>query len=61
MKAKKLLNFFKWKFASYITFLVINKQKLMLYFLLTKIMSELLKYLNEQLGVFLNVEQQKWS
>ena len=30
-------------------------------FFLTTMMSQLLKYLNEQLGVFLNVKQQKLS
>ena len=30
-------------------------------FFLTTMSSELLKYLNEQLGVFFNVKQQKWS
>ena len=37
---------------------VITKQKLILYFFLTA-MSELSKYLNQQLGVILNVKQQK--
>ena len=39
--------------------LIINKQKLILYFFLTTMTSELSKYLNEHLGVYLNVKQQK--
>ena len=38
---------------------VITKQKLILYFFLTAMMSELSKYLNQQLAVILNVKQQK--
>ena len=41
-------------------FFEINKQKLILYFFVTTMTSEFSKYLNEQLGVFPNVQQQKW-
>ena len=37
------------------------KQKFTLYFFLTTMTSEALKYLNEQLGVYLNVKQEIWS
>ena len=41
--------------------LVIKKQKMILYFFLTTMTSELSKYFNEQLGIFLNVKERKWS
>ena len=49
------------KFASYILFLVINKQKLNLFSFLTRMSSDLSKYLNGKLGIFLNKKQQKRS
>ena len=41
-------------------FLVIKKEKLVLYLFLMAMTSEFLKYLNEQLCVFLHVKQKKW-
>ena len=40
-------------------FLVIKKEKLVLYLFLMAMTSEFLKYLNEQLCVFLHVKQKK--
>ena len=40
-------------------FLVIKKEKLVLYLFLMAMTSELSKYLNEQLCVFLHVKQKK--
>ena len=37
------------------------KQKFTLYFFLTTMTSEASKYLNEELGVYLNVKQEIWS
>ena len=55
------ITFFKWIFASYTFLLVTKKQKLILYFFLSTMTSELSTYLNERLGIFVNVKQQKWS
>ena len=51
--------FFNWKFSVYTVFLVIDEQKLILYFFLTAITSEHSKYLKEQLGVFFKFETTK--
>ena len=52
-----LLTFYLFKKTS----LTIKLVKLLKLFFLTTMMLDLSKYLNEQLGVFLDVKQQKWS